>query len=245
MQIWLSSVWSHKCHVNHPLIAWNLWQELLVIPLETSLWMGKWPQMMKERARTDFPFNSSAPGTLEDLLTYCKAEPALLCWSWCCKQWGEIAQANSMLSTQISVSSITWVQQICTRSKVFCCPQWSWGTTELQGPFHRIPAQQLGPQTFPGKLHCAASYAVAHSQRSHYLGEEVTQTHQTPKSLYFSDFASCPPRSSSLHTRGIRKSYTMFCHTATQIGVPVLFQHKSVKIDSHSCLQAFVLPRNS
>lgn len=155
-----------------------------------------------------------------------------------------------MLSTQISVSSITQIQQICTRSKVLCCPQWSWGTTELQGPFHRIPAQQLGPQTFPGKLYCATGYAVAHSQRCHYLGEAVTQTHQIPKSFYFSDFASCPPRSSALHTRGVRKSHTMFCHTVTQMCAPILtrqqqlFHHKSVKINSQSCLQVFMLPRN-
>lgn len=63
--------------------------------------------MIKERAKTDFPFNSSASWhVFEDMVTYCKqklhcsAEAEVLAM-------GKIAQANSMISTQISVSSIT------------------------------------------------------------------------------------------------------------------------------------------
>lgn len=72
--IWLSSVWSHKCHLNHHSNAWNLWQEeLLVVPLETSPGMTKWPQVMRERAKTDISWNARAFWCMfEDVLAYCK-----------------------------------------------------------------------------------------------------------------------------------------------------------------------------
>ena len=79
IQIGVFSVQSHKCHLNHYLNAWNLWQEeLLVVPLETSPGTDKWPQMMRERAKTDFCLNTGASWCMfEDMLVYCK--PSLHC----------------------------------------------------------------------------------------------------------------------------------------------------------------------
>lgn len=109
IQIWLSPVQSHKCHLNHHFDAWNLWQEeLLVVPLETSPGMDKWPQMMRERAKTDFSLNTGASWCMfEDMLVHCKQS------LHCSATVGALsngkktsAQGNRRLHIWITVSSV-------------------------------------------------------------------------------------------------------------------------------------------
>lgn len=107
IQIWLFSVQPHKC-LNHHLNAQNLWQEgLLVVPLETSPGMEKWPQTMRERTKTDFSLNTGDSWYMfKDALMYCKLNLHCSTELSALSNGKKSPRANSKLNIWTQVSSI-------------------------------------------------------------------------------------------------------------------------------------------